>query len=406
MKILVHPHLMEIGGSQLNAIELAARVAGRGHEVVLFSPRGPLVRVAEELGLEVVHVPHDSAWPSPLNSARLRQLVAERGIEVVHGYEFGPALDLAFGVEPFGHVGGVTTVMSMSVPHFLPRHSTMVVGTAALLAQRATEQRGPLWLMEPPVDVDVNASRDQAGARARFGIAPHEVVVSVVCRMTTDLDKLAGVITAVDVVADLASKGAPLRLLAVGEGPGLPELRRAADEARAATGRETVIVTGGLLDPSDAYDAADLVLGMGSSALKGLAFGKPLVVQGAQGYWRLLDESTLPEFLGHGWYGEGGRGAEDLIAAMEPLVRDPASRRRLGCLGRRLAVERFSLDSAADLLETIYAEAASRRTDRSVLARELLRTSYEFAKFCTVRFGQEHVQPRRVARVRDRQVVP
>ena len=33
MKVLVYPHTMEIGGSQLNAIEIAAAVRDRGHDV-------------------------------------------------------------------------------------------------------------------------------------------------------------------------------------------------------------------------------------------------------------------------------------------------------------------------------------------------------------------------------------
>ena len=43
MRILVYPAKMEIGGSQLNAIELARGVAELGHDVLLFGPTGPLV---------------------------------------------------------------------------------------------------------------------------------------------------------------------------------------------------------------------------------------------------------------------------------------------------------------------------------------------------------------------------
>src|SRR5205807_398251 len=35
MRIIVYPHAMEIGGSQLNAIQLAGAVRDRGHEVVV-----------------------------------------------------------------------------------------------------------------------------------------------------------------------------------------------------------------------------------------------------------------------------------------------------------------------------------------------------------------------------------
>jgi hypothetical protein len=48
MRVLVYPHLMEVGGSQHNAIELADSVAEAGHEVVLFAPRGDLCAIARE----------------------------------------------------------------------------------------------------------------------------------------------------------------------------------------------------------------------------------------------------------------------------------------------------------------------------------------------------------------------
>src|SRR5260370_17559318 len=44
VKVLVYPHAMEIGGSQLNALEIAAAVRDRGHEVTVVSRPGPLLK--------------------------------------------------------------------------------------------------------------------------------------------------------------------------------------------------------------------------------------------------------------------------------------------------------------------------------------------------------------------------
>ncbi len=57
MKVLVYPHAMEIGGSQLNALEIAAAVRDRGHEVTVVSRPGPLLKSVRRLGLS--HVPLD-----------------------------------------------------------------------------------------------------------------------------------------------------------------------------------------------------------------------------------------------------------------------------------------------------------------------------------------------------------
>nr|BFF18826.1 hypothetical protein GCM10025730_23470 [Promicromonospora thailandica] len=111
-----------------------------------------------------------------------------------------------------------------------------------------------------------------------------------------------------------------------------------------------------------------MVLGMGSSVLKGMAFGKPVVVQGERGFWRRLDEQSLPVFLEQGWYGSGGDGVAALADALEPLVRRPLLRATLGTFGQRVVTDRFSLASSAQHLEQIYREApaAGRRSARAL----------------------------------------
>src|ERR1700680_2468459 len=79
--------------------------------------------------------------------------------------------------------------------------------------------------------------------------------------------------------------------------------------ANARAGRKVAVLTGELQDPRSAYAAANVVLGMGGSALRGMAFGKPLIVQGERGFWELVTlESTLT-FLRPGWEGGGPSGA-------------------------------------------------------------------------------------------------
>lgn len=380
MKLLVYPCSMEIGGSQLNAIELADRMVGRGHDVVMFGPDGALVPMVHDLGIDYVTA-HDSAsWPAHRNGAQLRELVRTRGTEVVHGYEWGPALDLAFGLEAFGRAAVVTTVLSMSVPSIIPRHSPMIVGTAAILAAQRTRS-GPSHLMEPPIDTDRNTPRDRFAARNRFGLPAGDLLAVVVCRLTTDLDKLAGVLVAVDVVERLVLDGVGVHLLVVGTGDGLGELQRRADAVNLRTGRTVVTLTGALLDPSDAYDAADVVLGMGSSVMKGMAFARPVVVQGERGFWRTLDEGSLPGFRATGWFGTGGGGGAALEDELRRLAANPDLRRSLGDLGRAVVVEHFSLDRAADQLETIYEQARSARAGRGRVLAELGRCAWEVAKF-------------------------
>ncbi|BCW48489.1 glycosyltransferase [Arthrobacter sp. StoSoilB13] len=93
--------------------------------------------------------------------------------------------------------------------------------------------------------------------------------------------------SAMDAVAELA-RLRDVRLVIVGDGPGMSDAMAKASVINDGLGRRVVLLTGELEDPRPAYAAADVVLGMGGSALRGLSFGKPLVVQGERGFWELL----------------------------------------------------------------------------------------------------------------------
>jgi glycosyltransferase involved in cell wall biosynthesis len=383
MRILVYPGVMEVGGSQINAVELAHQAALDGHDVVLFGPDGDLVALVGELGLEYFRAPQEGRWPSRRNMAALEHLVAERRVDLVHGYEWGPSLDLAFG--PHRRLGTplVTTVLSMDVPDHIPRHEPLVVGTRRLHEQQRGV-RNRVHLIEPPIDTDLNApgSGGSGGAdpRAAFGIAPDELVVTVVGRLSTDLGKVGGVLEAVDVVGRLAAE-LPVRLLVVGTGPAAGRVEDRAAAVNAAAGAPVVVVAGQLLDPRPAYDAADVVLGMGSSVLKGMAFGKPVVVQGDQGHWAPLERATLDGFLHDGWMCEGPGDGRELEDALRLLLADAGARADRGALGRRVVLDAYSLRAAARRQDEVYADAVARRPSPEVRRAALLRCAVDVSKF-------------------------
>jgi glycosyltransferase involved in cell wall biosynthesis len=372
LKVLVYPHDMAMGGSQLNAIELAAATAELGHSVAVVGDDGPLVRLVHELGLRHIPVPASRRRPSPAVARDLRRLVRDEGIDVVHGYEWPPGLEAAAAVFPLGRAAAVCTVMSMAVAPFLPRSLPLIVGTRAIQERTAVGRPGPVHLIEPPVDVVANAPDHPVGAfRAEYGLDQADMVdIVVVCRLVPEL-KLEGVLTAVDVVGELARE-LPLRLTVVGDGTARATVAEHAGKANARAGRRAVVLTGELFDPRPAYAAADIMLGMGGSALRSLAFGRPLVVQGEKGFWELLTPESCGLFLQQGWYGvaDGSGGAQRLAAILRALVADPARRAELGAYGRQLAQERFSLSRAARVQEDIYAEAlAAARSGRSLLSQ-------------------------------------
>jgi glycosyltransferase involved in cell wall biosynthesis len=360
MRIVVYPHMLEIGGSQLNAIELAAAVRDLGHEVVVFGQHGPLEERIAELDLELVQAPRPRGRPSPRVMRALCELVDRRAVQLVHGYEWTAALEAYWGPRTRSGVPAVATVMSMAVAPFLPRDMPLVVGTEQIADHERRAGRSAVTVIEPPVDVDHNApgAVDVDEFRRRHGLDAGAQTVVCVTRLAAEL-KLEGVLCAIDAVADLAATSS-VQLVLVGDGPTRDTVAAAAERANARAGRRIAILTGSLQDPRPAYAAADVCLGMGGSALRAMAFGRPLVVQGESGFWELLTPDTVERFLWTGWYGVGDgpeHGRARLAALLRPLLADDERRANLGRYARELVEKRFSLRRAAERQLALY-EAA------------------------------------------------
>jgi glycosyltransferase involved in cell wall biosynthesis len=393
MRILTCLHTMEVGGSQINGIELAGRMAALGHEAVVYGPDGDLRPLVAELGLDWEEAPEKGPRLSVRSMARLRRIVRERRIDLIHAYEWAPTMDAAFGPHLIDGVPVVTTVLSPEVPDFVPAAFPMIVGVVELLEEES-RRRPVLHLIEPPVDTELNApvadAVRTADLRARFDVQDGEIAVVTVARLVVDL-KREGILAAIEAVGMIGDEHR-LRLIVVGDGPVHGELQAAADRVNAGRSRELVTLTGQMLDPRDAYAVADIVLGMGSSALRGMAFAKPLVVQGEKAFWRLLTPESLPFFLDGGWYslGDGVDGPGRLAGILAPMAADAELRERLGALGREVVVERFSLAAAARTQAAIYAEAVAAR---STLPRRLRALAHPAVRYAAYRL---HPLKRRV----------
>jgi glycosyltransferase involved in cell wall biosynthesis len=360
VRILTCLHTLEIGGSQINAIEIAASVARQGHEVIIYGPDGELRPMVDGLGLEFVPAPPKGEPPSRRNAAAIAAVARQREVDLIHAYEWAPALESAYGAYLRDGVPLVVTVLSMEVPAWVPRHLPLVVGTHEI-ADQERALRAEIHVIEPPVDTVANAPvADARQARKNFGLADDEIAVFSVSRLAAAL-KLEGLKAAIRAVGSL-DPALRVRLFIVGDGPCRDELQIAADEVNARRGAPVVTLTGAMLDPHDAYAAADVMIGMGMSALRSMAFGKPLVVQGEGGFWLTLTPGTLPLVLEQGFYGvgDGSDGTPRVAAALEELGRDPDSWTRLGELGRSVVVERFSLEAAATRQLEIYTSALRR----------------------------------------------
>lgn len=390
--VLVYPHSMELGGSQLNAIELAAAAQETGFRVAVYARDGALVDYVKELGLDYVPAAPSRITPGPAIARDLERVSRARDIDVIHGYEWPPILEgFASSLMSRRGVAVVGTVMSMAVAPFIPSSIALAVGTSRLQAHTAARRTGRVHLIEPPVDVRANRPGvSDPVARARIRGDAAEPLVVLVSRLVPEL-KLEGVLTAVRAVGDLA-RSRPLRLVVVGGGSAAPQVEALARQTNLAVGREVILLTGPMSDPRPAYDEADVCIGMGGSALRAMAFAKPLVVQGEGGFFETLSPTTLDDFLDQGWYGRSSRTQDEAVLHLRCLLTgllDSAGQREaLGRFARQVVEQRFSVEVMAARQADIYEAAAARMPRRRTRLMDAAGSGQRFAWYWSGRRWQ------------------
>lgn len=356
---------LQFGGCQINALDLARELIGRGHEVVVFAvedtPTISVAALAARLGIPLHILPVEK---NPFRQARhIAKLVAGYRLDIVHVFAawLGEPTTIALRSRPETAV--IITNWTMGTFKGMPPMTPLILGTESLLEDAAHSMRSaPVWLLEPPVDTraDKHNERTRELFREQWSVNDATTLLVIVSRLDFDM-KAEGIAHAIHTMKMWQD---PMRQLAVvGGGDAQASLTRLADEVNAELGWPAVVMTGPMEDPSSAYSAADLVLGMGGAALRALAFQKPLVVLGEDGFSKPFNRETLNYFLHEGFYGRGN--SDDPVKSLHSHILFTLELDRscdLARWGRQVLLMRFSLSMAGERLLTIYDSALKRST--------------------------------------------
>jgi L-malate glycosyltransferase len=378
MKVLCYAHRLQIGGTQVNAIDLAAGLRDfHGCEVVLFAGGGPMERVVAEKGLRFVQAPDAYLHPSPARMEALRSLVKAERPDVLHAWDWWQGLDAFYAVHlPLG-LPLVISDMMHELVGALPTGIPTTFGTPEMVDTARRNGRRNVQLLLPPVDLRHNAPGcvEKHDFCRKFGLTEAYRNVVIVSRLGAWL-KSESLIRSIEAIR-LAGTSLGLRLVIVGDGEVRPRLEELAQRVNGEIGRHAIVLTGALVDPRPAYSAADIVIGMGGSALRALAFAKPLIVVGERGFSKPFGPTTASDFLYSGMYGlgDGTTGGDRLAAQLAALPKDRLALETLGSFGRQFVEQHFALDTVCRQLHEILCAAATNRINVWRRLTEAARTS-------------------------------
>lgn len=370
MRVLVTLNSLALGGSQLNAVDLA--LAGRKHgvEPTIVGFRGTLpaagpsiVDAADDREAELVVL--DVPFTTSASAPRLAALADERDIDIVHGYggwDLRPAFQ---GPCRWGRRPLVQTVYEMYVPSQTYRHQPLVVGTRYLEEEQRGNRPGSVDLISPPVDLRADhPGFDPGGFLDDFELDPAQCRIVMVSRLDRDM-KEVGIRHAIEAMGVLGRDD--VDLVIVGWGDAEDRLHAAGAEVNERLGRRAVVFCGAMHDPRSAYAVADVAIGMGSSAARSLAFGTPVVVGGEHGWYRpFTPETSTLLFRNSFWSDEAEPEPVAALAGhLRDLIDDPHRRDELATFGRRFAEENFGLEAMAERLVEIYERSLADHRRRS-----------------------------------------
>ncbi len=360
--VLVQLNSLNLGGTQICALELACSLRSHGYDSVLMGPRdtlpdGPsLLDVARGRGVRV------EAFDRPLTVRAGARLLSRRaracGADIVHVYGSDQARSAYWGPALFARRPLILTIYEMAVAQAEFTGPPLIVGTG-YLADALEGRAGATYLVSPPVDLDrdnVDVIDTTDFLRLIGNPSGSQVRVVLVSRLDEEM-KAHGVETAIRAVE--RSRRADLLLVIVGTGDAEPRLRALGREVNAHLGRDAVVFVGALADPRPAYASADVALGMGSSAARALAFGRRLIALGESGWSMTFTPETAGTlFRSSFWSEEHVPHAVDRLAQeMDALVADTAARPALEQFSREFSASHFGLTAMADRLAGVYDSA-------------------------------------------------
>ncbi|MGB7858989.1 MAG: glycosyltransferase, partial [Acidimicrobiia bacterium] len=341
-----------VGGSQISSIDFALELSRRGHDVVVAARGGPLAARLASGGVENV--------PLPPRRQRLKRLsaidrvIAGFGPDLVHATEVRAILDLCL-VTPRRRTPFLGSIFSTRVPWYLPERVPLTVAMPQLYEFTKTWRQSQLELIEAPMRwPDREDSNSERLNKAIDAFDGYDHLIVLVSRLVEPF-KREGILRTIAAVRSLSDRG--FRLVIVGDGSARGLYEEAAEHANEATGKRIVSFTGELVDPGPAVEAADVVVGSGTSAIHAAGGEKPTVVVGRDGFSEVVNDATLDDLIHRGFYGVGRTGIHDLseqiVEALSqgdgPDLRVVASRIR----------NRYEVQHVTTRLETAMERAAT-----------------------------------------------
>jgi glycosyltransferase involved in cell wall biosynthesis len=349
---------LQCGGAERHVIDLGRVLTDRGHSVtVACSVGGHFQSAGDQAGMKVVPVCRELAKRrfSATFARGVRRLVREEQPDLVHGHLYSGGL--AAAVATAGTGIPLLLTEQTEAPWRTRRHRL----ASSIAYRRAAKIIGVSSAITAAIERDFGVAPEKLacipnGVTLEQGTASRpngEPVIGVVARLTPEKD----VRCFLNAAARIAESFPTAKFRIAGDGPLRPELERLAAELGLA---ERVSFLG-VLDEMQPFFASVHVL-----AVSSVAEGTPLSIVEAMGAGVPIVATAvggIPEQVtdGRNGYLVEPRNPAALAERIGWVLADPDAATRLGEAGRARALSEFTVEKMSDAIESVYADALTRR---------------------------------------------
>lgn len=368
LNILMVLDSLEIGGTETHVLEISKALQARGHKIVIGTSGGSFAQRFQQAGLKLIPMSFQSDNPIHTNYTELlqqmRDIVVEHEIELIHVHLIA-GLKIANQISQEMLIPVVFTAHGMFYPwrqlQSLIDGCEHVIAVSHPVANWIKLRMGfpqkQTTIIPNGIDMDYFAPSKTPSNKFRqeLGVKDSDFLISLVSRMAWGKTRI--IENAIQAIENLATRY-NVKLAIVGSGPDSPFIRALTTMVNKRHSEDLIFLTGALLDPIEAYQESDLVIGTARVALEAMSCGKPVLAAGNSGYVGLI---TPENFAAHWklYFGDHDYlsfpNSSKLEQDLEQIITKPDLLEQAKQI-RPLMLDYFSIESTINQIEQVYAQ--------------------------------------------------
>ncbi len=362
MNILYITKSLGIGGANLTAITIAKEMSKGKHNVFILADEGPLKSVISNLNIKYFPICSNRRMPNLKMVRKINEILRVYKIDLICTMDF----EITMNALPAAWKRKILlypTYASLYLPPYpypkLPISNVFSEELSNYLIIKYGFKKESFTYNIARIDAQLfNSKVSGAILKNTLNIGDDSFILVMVCRQ--DQSKIGGIRMLINFAKDLYRLVPTIKIIFFGDGKYRNEILEKISKINLELGKNILFAPGAILNISQAYAMADIVVANGArSALEGLACGKPVISIGENGFCGVLNEKSIESFRKFNY--DKGRllgntigKKEILLETIKKLYENESLRKKLSEFSEKYSEENLIIQKNISKYEITY----------------------------------------------------